>query len=119
MSVSKKGISSLQMARELGITQKSAWYMLQKLRECYEFSLMLGEEVEADETYIGGKEQNKHNDKKVDGSNKSTVTDLRDRDGIVVDDTTSDTLYKFHLFSRWRLFSFPLYKKRTVHTSAC
>lgn len=94
MSVSKKGISSLQMSRELGITQKSAWYMLQKIRECYEFNFMLGNEVEADETYIGGKEKNKHTNKK--GEDKTIVAGLRDRDGIVtgqvVEDVSADTL---------------------------
>lgn len=55
----KKGISSLQLGRDLDITQKSAWFMLQRIRNCFGLNnddKMEGE-IEADETYVGGKDK--------------------------------------------------------------
>jgi hypothetical protein len=58
---SRKGISSLQLAKQIGVTQKSAWFMLQRLREaCGNDPHELAGIVECDETYVGGREANRH-----------------------------------------------------------
>ena len=61
----KNGVSSCEMARTLGITQKSAWFMLHRIRLALQAGSMMkvggnGGEVEADETFIGGKARNMH-----------------------------------------------------------
>jgi transposase-like protein len=61
----KNGVSSCEMARTLGITQKSAWFMLHRIRLALQAGTMMkvggnGGEVEADETFIGGKARNMH-----------------------------------------------------------
>lgn len=97
----KKGISSLQLGRDLNITQKSAWFMLSRIRQCFgiDNDQMIGE-IEADETYVGGKEKNKHADKRIKnaqgGVGKSAVLGMVQRGGNVsakkVDDVTMETL---------------------------
>lgn len=85
----KKGISSLQLGRDLDITQKSAWFMLQRIRNCFgiENGNILDNEVEADETYVGGKNKNRHNSKKVPHSqgrsakDKTPVVGMIERNG--------------------------------------
>ncbi len=85
----KKGISSLQLGRDLDITQKSAWFMLQRIRACFDIDIdtKLDGEVEVDETAIGGLETNKHADKKSDNpyaGDKATVMGMVQREGKVV-----------------------------------
>lgn len=66
MVTARKGISSMQLSKEIGITQKSAWFMLHRLREACGPDLdKLRGVIEIDETYIGGVEANKHESKKL------------------------------------------------------
>ncbi|HUP03886.1 MAG TPA: IS1595 family transposase [Bryobacteraceae bacterium] len=63
----KNGISSWELSRDLGVTQKTAWFMLHRIRLAMQDDLsggMLGGEVEIDETFIGGKARNMHESKK-------------------------------------------------------
>jgi transposase-like protein len=66
----KKGISSLQLHRDLGVTQKTAWFMLHRVRHTLLISPTekLTGIIEADETFIGGKESNKHKSKQTAGT---------------------------------------------------
>jgi transposase-like protein len=86
----RKGISSLQLAKEIGITQKSAWFVLHRIREACggpKLTKLKGI-VELDECFIGGKERNKHEHKKLKAGRgavgKTAVLGMRERDGRTI-----------------------------------
>ena len=85
---SKKGMSAHQAHRMLGISYKSTWFMMHRLREALregQFPGPLGGEgkaVEADETFVGGKEKNRHRSKRRNAS-KEAVFSLVERNGAV------------------------------------
>lgn len=93
----KKGISSLQLHRDIDVTQKTAWFMLQRIRNCFGFdnSGQLEGEVEVDETYIGGKNANRHANKKHKGSHggsgKTPVMGMVEREGRLIAKKIADT----------------------------
>lgn len=86
----RKGIASTQLARDISVTQKTAWFMLHRLRcaaQTKSFNKPLSGTVEADETYVGGKEKNKHESKKLHAGRgavgKTPVLGVKQRDGEV------------------------------------
>jgi transposase-like protein len=119
VSSSKKGMSSHQLSRELGITQKSAWFLGHRIREAMRkepMASMLGAvsgEIEIDEAYVGGKPRNKgpHN-KRGRGTSKAAVLVLVERDGnataMPIESVNSSTLHaaaKEHVIRNATIFT--------------
>src|ERR1700680_3213288 len=100
----RKGISSLQLGKEIGITQKSAWFVLQRLREaCGDDLTMLRGIVEVDEVYLGGLEKNRHMKGRLGinvmgPADKTPVIGMRERNGrtkaFLLDGTGATSLEK-------------------------
>jgi transposase-like protein len=98
----KKGISSLQLSRDLGITQKSAWFVLHRIREMLtdKSPVMLKGNVSADETYVGGKLKNKHKSQRTKAKpgrgseNKTMVFGLLQENGKVVNHMVKNADHK-------------------------
>jgi transposase-like protein len=93
----KNGISSYEVSRAIGVTQKSAWFMMHRIRLAMEtgsFAKLSGE-IEVDETWIGGKYQNMHKSRKPkkgeDKDNKTIVLGFRQRGGEVRTKVSPDT----------------------------
>ena len=105
VTTSLKGVSSMKLHRDLGITQKSAWYMLQRIRAFYvETHEPFEGESEVDEAYFGGKESNKHESKKLKAGRgtvgKTAVVGMKNREtnkvqAEVVETTDKETLQAF------------------------
>ena len=105
----KNGISSYELARDLGVSQKAGWFMLQRLRLALQDGSVVklggsGSEVEVDETFIGGKARNMHKSKKVGKGyehrgivNKTVVMGMLERGGKVttkvIKERDKDTLH--------------------------
>ena len=88
----KNGISSYEIARDVKVTQKSAWFMLHRIRLAMQddfFGSKLGGEVEVDETFIGGKARNMHLSERkrritgTGGADKTIVFGMLERGGRV------------------------------------
>lgn len=102
----KKGISSLQLSRDIDVTQKTAWFMLQRIRNCFHNDFEKSDNlVEVDETYVGGENKNRsfskrrelHKNGPQTGANdKTPVLGILERDdkikGIVLERANGKTI---------------------------
>ena len=101
-----KGVSSMKLHRDIGVRQATAWFMLQRIRKAWDSDddWQFGGPLEVDETYFGGRERNKHADKKLRAGRgavgKTAVIGAKDRKtnkvkAKVVEKTDAETLQEF------------------------
>ncbi len=100
----KRGISSLQLSKDIDVTQKTAWFMLHRIRKAFDITnddeTEISNEVEIDETFVGGKNKNRHKDKKVEHcqgrsfKDKVPVFGMMQRGGNLIAKVVTDTKAK-------------------------
>ncbi len=105
MNTSLKGVSSMKLSRDLGISQPAAWHLAHRIRKAWEDNGgLFGGPVEVDETWVGGKERNKHENRKTKAGRgpvgKTAVVGMKDREtgkvaSSVAHSTDKDTLQGF------------------------
>lgn len=118
-STSKKGISSLHLSEQIHVTQKTAWFVLHRIRNCFNTdSEKLFGQVELDETFVGGKNKNRHRNKKVHNSqgrsfkDKTPILGMVERGGrikaFVIKNTSAKSitpLVKRHVDKKAKIFT--------------